>query len=172
MTIEREPYWKFSLGYQGVTLGKVGTRWVHWDAPWTEDVIEFDCPMRFVYHGKKISWSLGATHQKYNWFGGHWSEVKVENWKRFVIYPANDRERFKREEAYWKAHFERLATNEKRRKSGRREWVLHESQRPSRHQIPKLVKDAMLANWEEKYGHLESGTKKRKWKDRYKRPKM
>lgn len=61
----------------------VGSRWIIWDAPWTEDVREYECPMRITYFGKKFCWSFGARSQYYDWKRRKWTD----EWKRFVVYP-------------------------------------------------------------------------------------
>mgnify|MGYP000399452962 CR=1 FL=1 len=84
--------WKFSFkeGVWGHVTSPPSGRWLVWDAPWTEDVRAYGCPQRFKYFGKKWHWSIGAKTQCYDWKRSVWSR----EWKRFVVSPANHKERF------------------------------------------------------------------------------
>lgn len=89
--------WKFSIrdGVFGHITSPIRSRWIAWDAPWTEDVKAYDCPMRFNYYGKKWCWQFGAKSQRYDWKNDRFADWREDSsWRRFVVYPSNCRERF------------------------------------------------------------------------------
>lgn len=100
--VEQTSYWKWSI--REGTFGHVSypdstrTRWVCWDAPWTEDVRLYDCPQRFNYYGRKWIWHFGAQSQRWDKTTGMFMDWKrPDAWRRFVIYPANHSERSRKE---------------------------------------------------------------------------
>lgn len=92
--------WWFNLreGIFGHVTSPPRSRWIVWDHPFSPDVRDYGAPQRFNYYGKKWCWSFGAKKQIYDWDNDRFADWQNEkNWKRFVVWPADYRERFERQ---------------------------------------------------------------------------